>query len=43
MSNATIWVAQEVVDTLAILSAMTVKRLAVEQKVKQNFQKQSKK
>ena len=39
MSSTTIWLAQEVVETLAILSAMTVKRLVVEQKVKQKISK----
>ena len=37
ISSTTSWVVQEVLSTIAILSAVTVKRLAVEQKVKQKY------
>ena len=37
--GTTVWVAQEVLSTVAIPSAITVKRLAVEREVKQKFPK----
>ena len=38
-SSTRVWVPPEVSKTLAILSAITVKRLAVEREVKQKFMK----